>query len=52
MTTNLASNRPDAETLHAFEDDLNTIREETMAKVGEKDARYIRNVFVFSVWVI
>jgi fatty acid desaturase len=44
MTTNLASNRPDAEVLKAFEHDLNKIREETMAKIGQKDARYIRNV--------
>jgi fatty acid desaturase len=44
MTTNLASNRPDAEALKAFENDLNKIREEAMAKVGENDARYIRKV--------
>ena len=44
MTTNLTSNRPDAETLKAFESELNGIRDETMAKIGEKDARYIRKV--------
>ena len=36
MTTILASGRPDAETLKAFEHELNSIREKTMAKVGEK----------------
>ncbi len=44
MTTHLAEKRPDAETLQAFEKDLNDIREQAMAKVGEKDARYIRNL--------
>ena len=44
MTTILANNRPDAEKLKAFENDLNKIREETMAKVGEKDAKYIRKI--------
>jgi fatty acid desaturase len=44
MTTTLANNRPDAETLKAFENDLNAIREKTMANVGEKDANYIRKV--------
>ena len=44
MTITLANKRPNAETLKAFENDLNEIREEVMAKVGEKDARYIRRV--------
>ena len=44
MTINLAHNRPDAESLNAFENDLNIIREETMSKVGQADARYIRKI--------
>jgi hypothetical protein len=43
MTINLSHHRPDAESLSAFENDLNNIREETMSKVGQADARYIRN---------
>ena len=44
MTIKLARNRPNAESLKSFESDLNSIREKIMANVGEKDARYIRNV--------
>jgi fatty acid desaturase len=44
MTTHLATNRPDGETLKAFENDLNKIREDAMSKVGEKDARYIQRI--------
>jgi fatty acid desaturase len=44
MTINLSHHRPDAESLSAFENDLNHIREETMSKVGQADARYIRKI--------
>ena len=44
MTINLSHHRPDAESLSAFENDLNNIREETMSKVGQADARYIRKI--------
>ena len=44
MTIELSNNRPNAEQLHAFEDKLNTIRENTMKNVGDKDARYIRKM--------
>ena len=39
-TTKIPSN----ETLQGFEDDLNRIRDEALAQVGQKDANYIRNV--------
>lgn len=44
MTIKLANHRPDPETLSAFANELNSIREDTMKKVGEKDARYIRKL--------
>lgn len=40
MTTHI----PSAETLESFKNDLDQIRDEAMAKVGEEDARYIRKV--------
>ncbi|MEK9766173.1 MAG: hypothetical protein VW274_06805 [Thalassolituus sp.] len=40
MTTQV----PSAETLESFQKDLDQIRDEAMAKVGEEDARYIRRV--------
>ena len=38
------SRRPDQATLDMFAQDLNEIREQTMKKVGPKDANYIRKV--------
>ncbi|MAQ99508.1 MAG: acyl-CoA desaturase [Oceanospirillaceae bacterium] len=40
MTTSI----PSAETLEAFRQDIDQIREETMARVGQEDAKYIRKV--------
>lgn len=40
MTTHI----PSAETLESFRQDLDQIRDETMAKVGQEDADYIRKV--------
>ena len=44
MNTSTQHTRPDNETLEQFAHDLNSIRSETMAKVGQKDANYIRKV--------
>jgi len=38
------ASRPDNETLDQFAEELNELRERTMAKVGEADAKYIRKV--------
>lgn len=38
---------PSAETLQAFEQELNVIRDDVMAKVGQKDANYIRRLIRF-----
>ena len=43
MTTSI----PSAETLESFRQDLDQIRDETMAKVGKADADYIRKVVRF-----
>ena len=40
----MTSPMPSAESLAEFEKDLNEIRDETLAKVGEADAKYIRKV--------
>lgn len=39
--------RPTPESLEAFANDLDQIRSETMKKVGEKDAKYIRRMIGF-----
>lgn len=44
MTIRLANDRPDPSRLEEFEKDLNKIREDVMANIGEKDARYIRRL--------
>jgi len=36
--------RPDSDTLDQFSSELNTLRENTMSKVGEADAAYIRKI--------
>lgn len=43
MTTPL----PDAATLDSFEREMDALRDETLAKVGQRDANYIRNVVRF-----
>ena len=43
MTTPLNTIRPDAETLEKFSAELDAIRDEAQAKVGQQDANYIRN---------
>ncbi|MDF1764457.1 MAG: acyl-CoA desaturase, partial [Oleibacter sp.] len=40
MTTHI----PNAETLNAFHQELDQIRDETMAKVGQEDANHIRRI--------
>ena len=44
MTTSLSSARPDQETLNAFQQDLDAIRDEALARRGQHDANYIRNI--------
>ena len=44
MTTSLSSARPDQETLNAFQQDLDAIRDEALARRGQQDANYIRNI--------
>jgi fatty acid desaturase len=43
MTHSFAT-RPNSETLDQFAAELNTVREDTMSKVGSADAKYIRKV--------
>ena len=43
MTTSI----PSAETLLSFEQEINAIRDETLSKVGQADADYIRRVIRF-----
>lgn len=44
MTTSLSSTRPDDATLSAFQQELDSIRDEALARRGQKDADYIRNI--------
>lgn len=44
MTTSLSSVRPDRATLNAFEQELDAIRDEALARRGQQDADYIRRI--------
>lgn len=44
MTTNLKAIRPEPEILDAFAKELDQIRDQTKAKVGQQDADYIRKI--------
>ena len=44
MTISLSSARPDPDTLNAFQQDLDAIRDEALARRGQQDADYIRKI--------
>ena len=46
----MSTNKPDAKTLEAFGKELDTLREETLAKLGQEDADYIRGVIKKMRW--